>query len=128
MASRLTPAILAAARQLRWVQSPTASLEHYLFPDLIEHPCTLTNMRGLFSDVIADQVMGYVIDAIKTHEMAIRSQVLMMLAQQPQEVLDTPKGKQMLQGKIRTIINDILKQKTGYGGVDNVYFTNFVIQ
>ena len=69
-----------------------------------------------------------VIDAIKTHEMAIRSQVLMMLAQQPQEVLDTPKGKQALQGKIRTIINDILKQKTGYGGVDNVYFTNFVIQ
>ncbi len=69
-----------------------------------------------------------VIEAIKTHEMAIRSQVLMMLAQQPQEVLDTPKGKQALQGKIRTIINDILKQKTGYGGVDNVYFTNFVIQ
>ena len=69
-----------------------------------------------------------VIEAIKTHEMAIRSQVLMMLAQQPQAVLDTPKGKQALQGKIRTIINDILKQKTGYGGVDNVYFTNFVIQ
>ncbi|WP_370173029.1 flagellar basal body-associated FliL family protein [Sphingobium abikonense] len=69
-----------------------------------------------------------VVEAIKTHEMAIRSQVLMMLAQQPQEVLDTPRGKQMLQGKIKTIINDILKQKTGYGGVDNVYFTNFVIQ
>ena len=43
-------------------------------------------------------------------------------------VLESPKGKQALQGKIRTIINDILKQKTGYGGVDNVYFTNFVIQ
>ena len=25
------------------------------------HPCTLTNMRGLFGDVIADQVMGYVL-------------------------------------------------------------------
>ncbi|EXS70771.1 flagellar basal body-associated FliL family protein [Sphingobium sp. Ant17] len=69
-----------------------------------------------------------VIDAIKTHEMAIRSQVLMMLAQQPEETLATPKGKQALQGKIKVIINDILKQKTGFGGVDNVYFTNFVIQ
>jgi flagellar FliL protein len=69
-----------------------------------------------------------VIEAIKTHEMAIRSQVLMMLAQQPVEALSTPEGKKALQGKIRTIINDILKQKTGYGGVDNVYFTNFVIQ
>jgi phosphoglycerate dehydrogenase-like enzyme len=43
------------------VQAPTASLEHYLFPELASHPCVLTNMRGLFSDVIADQVMGYVV-------------------------------------------------------------------
>ena len=69
-----------------------------------------------------------VIEAIKTHEMAIRSQVLMMLAQQREEMLATPDGKRQLQAKIKTIINDILKQKTGYGGVDNVYFTNFVIQ
>lgn len=69
-----------------------------------------------------------VIDAVKTHEMAIRSQVLMMLAQQPEETLMTPQGKQQLQAKIKSIINDVLKQKTGYGGIDNVYFTNFVIQ
>ncbi len=42
------------------MQSPTASLEHYLFPELVEHPCQLSNMRGLFSDVIADHVMAYV--------------------------------------------------------------------
>ncbi|WP_022683762.1 flagellar basal body-associated FliL family protein [Sphingobium bisphenolivorans] len=69
-----------------------------------------------------------VIEAIKTHEMAIRSQVLMMLAEQPVEALSTPQGKRALQGRIKAVINDILKQKTGYGGVDNVYFTNFVIQ
>jgi phosphoglycerate dehydrogenase-like enzyme len=58
---KITPRLLAAAPRLRWVQAPTASLEHYLFPELAAHPCVLTNMRGLFSDVIADQVMGYVI-------------------------------------------------------------------
>ena len=58
---KITPPLLAAARRLRWVQSPTASLEHYLFPELTAHPCVLTNMRGLFSDVIADQVIGYII-------------------------------------------------------------------
>ncbi|MBN9119108.1 MAG: D-2-hydroxyacid dehydrogenase [Planctomycetes bacterium] len=58
---KITPKLLAAAPRLRWVQAPTASLEHYLFPELVSHPCVLTNMRGLFSDVIADQVMGYVI-------------------------------------------------------------------
>jgi flagellar FliL protein len=69
-----------------------------------------------------------VIEAIKTHEMAIRSQVLMLLAQQPETMLATPEGKRQLQGRIKSAINDVLKQKTGYGGVDNVYFTNFVIQ
>jgi phosphoglycerate dehydrogenase-like enzyme len=58
---KITLPLLAAARRLRWVQSPTASLEHYLFPELVTHPCVLTNMRGLFSDVIADQVLGYVL-------------------------------------------------------------------
>jgi phosphoglycerate dehydrogenase-like enzyme len=55
---KLTPELLAAAARLRWVQSPTASLEHYLFPALVEHPSVLTNMRGLYSDVIAEHVLG----------------------------------------------------------------------
>ncbi|MCA9020981.1 MAG: D-2-hydroxyacid dehydrogenase, partial [Planctomycetaceae bacterium] len=43
---KITPELLAAAENLQWVQSPTASLEHYVFPELVEHPCQLTNMRG----------------------------------------------------------------------------------
>lgn len=58
---KLTPGLLAASKNLRWVQAPTASLEHYVFPALVDHPCQLTNMRGLFSDVIADQVLGYIL-------------------------------------------------------------------
>jgi phosphoglycerate dehydrogenase-like enzyme len=58
---KITPELLARATKLRWVQSFTASLEHYLFPALVEHPCTLTNMRGLFSDVVADHAIGLVL-------------------------------------------------------------------
>src|SRR5215213_8180430 len=72
---KVTPAVLAEARELRWVQSFTASLEHYLFPELVEHPCVLTNMRGLFSDVIADQVMGYVICFARNLHIYIRHQL-----------------------------------------------------
>jgi phosphoglycerate dehydrogenase-like enzyme len=57
---KITPPLLAAARKLRWIQSPTASLEHYVFPELIEHPVVLSNMRGIYSDVIADHVLGYI--------------------------------------------------------------------
>ena len=58
---KITPELLRAARQLRWVQAPTGSLEHYLFPELIEHPCVLSHMRGLYSDVVADHVFGYIL-------------------------------------------------------------------
>jgi phosphoglycerate dehydrogenase-like enzyme len=50
-------------------------LEHYIFPELIEHACTLTNMRGLFSDVIADQVMGYIICFARNLHRYIRNQM-----------------------------------------------------
>ena len=71
---------------------------------------------------------GRVIDAVKAHDLAIRSEILMLLSQQHEEELITPKGKESLQKKLAAVINRILKEKTGYSGVDNVYFTNFVIQ
>ncbi len=58
---KLTPGLLERAARLRWVQSPTASLEHYVFPELVRHDCILTNMRGIFNDVIADHVFGYIL-------------------------------------------------------------------
>ena len=71
---KMTPELLAASRKLRWVQAPTASLEHYVFPELAEHPCQLTNMRGLFSDVIADQVLGYILCFARNLHTYIRQQ------------------------------------------------------
>ena len=71
---KMTPELLKAADRLEWVQSPTASLEHYLFPELIDHPCRLSNMRGLFSDVIADHVMGYVLCFARNLHLYLRQQ------------------------------------------------------
>jgi len=69
-----------------------------------------------------------VIQAVQTHELAIRSAILLMLAQEQEAVLQTPQGKEQLQAKLLKIVNDTLKAKTGFSGIDNVYFTNFVIQ
>ena len=72
---KITPPLLAAATRLKWVQAPTASLEHYLFPELVEHPCLLSNMRGLFSDVIADHVLGFVICFARNFHVYVRRQI-----------------------------------------------------
>src|SRR5690606_28032856 len=49
-------------------------LEHYVFPELIEHPCQLTNMRGRFSDVIADHVFGYILCFARNLHVYLRQQ------------------------------------------------------
>ncbi len=72
---RVTAPMLKEATRLRWVQTPTVSLEHYMFPELVEHDCVLTNMRGLFSDIIADHVMGFVICFARNLHTYIRQQV-----------------------------------------------------
>ena len=72
---KITRAMLARADRLRWVQAFTVSLEHYMFEELVSHPCVLTNMRGLFGDVIADQVMGYVLCFARNLHTYVRRQL-----------------------------------------------------
>jgi phosphoglycerate dehydrogenase-like enzyme len=72
---KITPELLAASNRLRWVQSPTASLEHYLFPELIAHPLVLTNMRGLYNDVIAEHVLGMMLCFTRHFHTYVRQQM-----------------------------------------------------
>lgn len=72
---KMTPELLAASTKLEWVQSPTASLEHYLFPELIAHPCQVSNMRGLFGDVIADHVFGFILMFARNLHHYLRNQI-----------------------------------------------------
>src|SRR5262245_65112257 len=46
-----------------------------MFPALVDHPCVLTNMRGLYSDVIADHVFGYVLCFARNFHHYIRNQL-----------------------------------------------------
>lgn len=71
---------------------------------------------------------GKVVQNIERQAVPIRSSVLMVLSQQDAAVLSTPQGKQKLQRDLTNAINDVLRQKEGFGGIDNVYFTNLVIQ
>lgn len=71
---------------------------------------------------------GKVINNIKRQAVPIRSVVLMVLAEQDPALLSTSQGKQRLQRQLTGAINDVLREKEGFGGVDNVYFTSLVIQ
>ena len=69
-----------------------------------------------------------VIEHLKTNEIAVRSAILMTLAEATEEQVFAAEGKRKLQVRLAKAINDTLKQKEGFGGVSNVYFTSFVVQ
>ncbi len=56
----MTPEILKAGKKLRWVQATSAGLDGYYFPKLRASDLTVTNIRGIYSDVIADHVFSLV--------------------------------------------------------------------
>lgn len=71
---------------------------------------------------------GKVITNIQRQMVPIRSAVLMVLSQQDGAVLGSADGKVALQHDMTKAINNVLREKEGFGGIDNVYFSNLVIQ
>lgn len=69
-----------------------------------------------------------VIENLKTHEIAVRSAVLLTLGEATEEQVFAVEGKRQMQAQLVKAVNAVLKQKEGFGGVGNVYFTNFVVQ
>lgn len=67
-------------------------------------------------------------DNLERQMVPVRSAILMALSDQQAAVLATPEGKQMLQRQLTKSINAVLREKEGFGGIDNVYFTNLVVQ
>lgn len=71
---------------------------------------------------------GRVLMWMQQHSLAIRSSILAILADTPEEQLVTIAGKRALQKRLTAAINDELVVHEGFGGVDQVYFRNFIIQ
>jgi flagellar protein FliL len=65
---------------------------------------------------------------MKKHELAIRSALLTVLADTPDTDVETTQGKQRLQARMTAAINKVLSDTEGFGGVDAVYFKQFIVQ
>ena len=72
---RMTPALLSAGRKLRWIQATSAGLDGYYFPELHESQVTVTNLRGIYSDVIAEHVFALLLSLARGIPAYFRSQL-----------------------------------------------------
>lgn len=71
---------------------------------------------------------GRVIQWLQLHELAIRSAILVELANTVEDDVYTVEGKQRMQERLAVAINRVLEEREGFGGVDAVYFQSFLVQ
>tara|TARA_Y100000589_G_scaffold319001_1_gene347075 strand:+ start:1524 stop:2162 length:639 start_codon:yes stop_codon:yes gene_type:complete len=71
-----------------------------------------------------DQVMANV----DSHQLALRSEILTIMSTFSPEDISGREGKQKLADSLKEGINSTLVKVEGFGGVENVHFTSFVLQ
>lgn len=72
---RITPELFAAAKKLGWIQAPIAGIEYYLFQELVESDVPVTNMRGIYSDHLADHAFAFLLALARDFPKLFRRQI-----------------------------------------------------
>jgi len=68
------------------------------------------------------------VEEIKKHAPALRNSILFLLNSYKLEELTTLAGKEKLRGELTTKANEVLAKNGSEGQIEELYFTNFVIQ
>ncbi len=66
--------------------------------------------------------------AVKKHLPVIRNEIVLLLSGQKYQEMVTPDGKEQLRAELIETINNVLKQHKVKKGIENIYFTSFVMQ
>ncbi|MBO6854432.1 MAG: flagellar basal body-associated FliL family protein [Marivivens sp.] len=108
----------------------TAAFETSYFE--MENPLT-TNLSGSgrYLQVgigFSTQYDQSIVDNIKKHELAIRSDILAVLSEFTEEDVRGPQGRAFLSAAIRDATNRRLELLEGFGGIEDVFFPTFVLQ
>jgi flagellar FliL protein len=69
-----------------------------------------------------------VFDNVKKHEFAIRSAVLDVMRQSTEADVAKPDIRTELAAKIKVVMNEMLMKYEDFGGIEDVFFTSFVMQ
>ena len=65
---------------------------------------------------------------VKKHEFALRSAMLDVMRQVTEAQLTKPEFRKQLAESLRIEINAVLEKLEDFGGVEEVYFTSFIVQ
>jgi flagellar FliL protein len=121
------------AEEAKPTGKPVPSREQYV-TSYFEFPGNFTtNMRGSrrfvqMSIGLSTQFDKRVIENVQKHEVAIRSEVLAVLAEQGEADISGVENRRRIQNQIKDAINNVLMDRTEFGGIENVFITALVMQ
>jgi flagellar FliL protein len=69
-----------------------------------------------------------VVDNIKKHEFALRSAMMDVMRQSQESDVNKPEFRVDLAKRLRDAMNSLLEKYEEFGGVEDVFFTSFIIQ
>ena len=69
-----------------------------------------------------------VIKNVKTHELALRAGILDVMRQKTESDLLKPDFRKALAEDVKLVINSLLEKYEGFGGIEEVMFTEFIVQ
>ena len=92
-----------------------------------------TNLRGSkqFLQItvgVSTQYDETVMENVELHQLALRSEILGVVSEFSVEEIEGKEGRDNLGERIRLAINEKLEFLEGFGGVEGVFFTSFVLK
>jgi phosphoglycerate dehydrogenase-like enzyme len=113
----LTPRVIRAGKSLRWVQQPSAGVEHLMeIPELVRSDIILTNMQRAYAPEIADQAIGYLLAFTRSLTHFVRTQSSQEWRPRgPGVVLDELMGKTVLVIGLGGIGSEIARRAAAFG-------------
>ena len=112
-------------------KSPNSPRFDYTYHQLSkEFLVNLTGSRKVMSVQIAVMTRydERVVENVKKHEFALRSVVMDVMRQTNEADLPKPEFRKDLAVKIRDAMNTLIEKYEDFGGIEDVYFTSFIVQ
>ena len=77
---------------------------------------------------VSTQYDEKVMETVDSHQLALRSEILATISDFTEEDISGSEGKKKLSDKLMVVLNDKLKSLKEFPGIEDVYFTAFILQ
>lgn len=121
------PEILPVAEEVL-EPAPSPAIYYPLKPPIVVNFSVKGRQRFLQAELTLMTRESDVISAIELHQPMIRNALVLLIGGQPYTEIQTAEGKELLRQQCLQEIQRLLEKEIGKPGIEQVLFTNFVMQ